>query len=145
MYVGSRGNAEARRYARFWIRIIETGMLPERWVVLEVPGRRSGRPTRFPLGMADVDGQWFLVSMLGENCNWVRNVRAAQGDVVLRRRRVRRCHLDEVPEADRAPVLRRYLRKVPGGRPHIPVPPGAELADLAEIAGRYPVFRVRPR
>lgn len=145
MYDGSRGNAEARRYARFWIRIIATGLLPERWVVLEVPGRRSGRPTRFPLGMADVDGQWFLVSMLGANCNWVRNVRAAHGDVALRRHRVRRCHLEEVPEADRAPVLRRYLRKVPGGRPHIPLPPGAELADLAQIADRYPVFRVTSR
>jgi hypothetical protein len=95
--------------------------------------------------MADVDGQWYLVSMLGENCNWVRNARAAHGEVVLRRRRARRCHLVDVPEAERAVILRRYLRKVPGGRPHIPVPPDAELTDLAEIAGRYPVFRVTPR
>ena len=40
---------------------------------------------------------------------------------------------------------RRALRKVPGGRPHIAVSPDAELADLAEIAGRYPVFLATPR
>lgn len=142
MYRGGRGNAEARRYSRFWIRIIESGLLPRRWVVLEVPGRRTGRPTRFPLGMADVDGQWYLVSMLGEDCNWVRNARAALGQVLIRRRHTRRCRLEEVPVADRAPVLQRYLRKVPGGRPHIPVPPDASIRELAGIADRYPVFRV---
>ena len=133
MYPGGRGNAEARRYSRFWIRVIESGLLPRRWVVLEVPGRRSGRPTRFPLGMADFDGQWFLVSMLGENCNRVRNARAARGQVLIRRRHARHCLLEEVPVADRPPILRRYLQKVPGARPHIQVPPDAD---------RYPVFRV---
>ena len=47
----------------------------------------TGAVTRFPLGMADVDNQWYLVSMLGENCNWVKNVRAAGGRATLRRRR----------------------------------------------------------
>ena len=142
MYRGARGNAEARRYSRIWVHIIQTGLLPERWVVLEVPGRRTGRSTRFPLGMADVGGQWFLVSMLGEDCNWVRNVRAARGEVVLRRRGARRCRLTEVPVGDRAAVLRRYLQKVPGGRPHIPVGSDAPTSELAAIADRYPVFRV---
>jgi F420H(2)-dependent quinone reductase len=46
-------------------------------VTLEVAGRRSGRAVRFPLWMADSDGEWYLVAMLGEQCNWVQNVRAA--------------------------------------------------------------------
>ncbi|WP_219943470.1 nitroreductase/quinone reductase family protein [Iamia sp. SCSIO 61187] len=141
MYPGGRGDETARWYARHWKRVFRTGLLPRRWVVLEVVGRRTGRPTSFPVGMADVDGRWYLVSMLGE-CNWVANVRAADGRVVLRRLRPRPVRLVEVPAADRGPILRRYVEKVPGGRPHIPVPKGAPVADFAAIADRYPVFEV---
>lgn len=141
MYTGGRGDATARRFARWWARVFTLGLLPRRWVTLEVPGRRSGKPTRFPLGMADLDGKWYLVSMLGD-CNWVRNVRAAQGNVVLRRRRARRCRLVEVPVAERAPILKRYLQKVPGGRPHLQIPPDAPLADFEKLAPAYPVFLV---
>jgi hypothetical protein len=42
MYAGGRGNATAHRYARFWSVIHSTGLLPPRWVTLEVVGRRSG-------------------------------------------------------------------------------------------------------
>lgn len=144
MYAGGRGNATARRYARLWARAYELGLSPRRWVTLEVPGRRSGRLTRFPLGMADWRGEWFLVSMLGEDCNWVLNVRAAGGRVTLRRRRAVSCRLVEVPAAERAPVLKRYLAKAPGGRPHIPVDRRAPLAEFEAVADRYPVFRVIP-
>ncbi len=142
MYAAGRGDERARWYARNWSRIFRTGLLPKRWVSLEVPGRVSGRPTSCPLGMADVGGRWFLVSMLGE-CNWVSNVRAVAGHAVLRRLRRRRVVLVEVPVHDRAPILRRYVAKVPGGRPHIPVPPGAPISEFEAIAGRYPVFEVR--
>lgn len=142
MYVGGRGNAVARRFARFWALVLGTGLFPRRWVTLEVVGRRTGRLTRFPLGMADWHGRWYLVSMLGNDCNWVRNVRAAGGSVIIRHGRARSCHLVEVAEDERAPILRRYLQKVPGARPHIPVGPNAPLAEFEAIAGRYPVFRV---
>ncbi len=141
MYASGRGDATARWYARNWSRVFRTGLLPERWVTLEVVGRVSGRPMSVPLGMADVDGRWFLVSMLGE-CNWVKNVRAAGGDAVLRRRRERPVKLVEVPVEDRAPILRRYVDRVPGGRPHIPVEVGAPIVEFEAIAVRYPVFEV---
>lgn len=144
MYVGGVGNATARRFARRWARVFGTGLLPRRWVTLVVPGRRSGRPTSFPLGMADVDGRWYLVSMLGE-CHWVANVRAADGRAVLRRRRDRPVRLVEVPVADRGPILARYVDKVPGGRPHIPVGRGAPVAEFQAVAERYPVFEVVDR
>lgn len=142
MYTGGRGNATARRLARFWAAVLGAGLCPRRWVTLEVPGRRTGRPVRFPLGMADWNGDWYLVSMLGDDCNWVRNVRAAGGLVTIRHGRARRCRLVEVPAGERAPILRRYLQKVPGARPHIPVDPHAPLAEFAAIAARYPAFRV---
>lgn len=144
MYVGGRGNWTARRFARLWNQVLRLGLLPERWVTLEVPGRRSGRPTRFPLGMADVGGQWYLVSMLGE-CDWVRNVRAANGLATLRRRRARPVKLDELPVDQRATVLKRYVDRVPGSRPHIPVEPDQPVEAFELVAANYPVFRVTPR
>jgi deazaflavin-dependent oxidoreductase (nitroreductase family) len=141
MYEGGRGDDRARWYARLWGRVFRVGVLPRRWVTLEVPGRRSGTLTRFPLGMADLDRQWYLVSMLGE-CNWVANVRAAGGEVVLIRRRRRRVRLVEVAVDERAPILRRYVEKVPGARPHIPVERDAPLSEFETIAHRYPVFEV---
>lgn len=142
MYAGGRGNAVARRFARFWAFVLSTGLLPRRWVTLEVVGRRTGRATRFPVGMADWRGDWYLVSMLGDDCNWVRNVRAAGGAVTIRHGRPRHRHVVEIPVDERAPILKRYLQKVPGARPHIPVDRNAPLAEFEAIAGRYPVFRV---
>jgi F420H(2)-dependent quinone reductase len=144
MYSHGRADAAARRLARFWAAAFALGLLPRRWVTLEVPGRNSGRIVRFPLGMADLDSQWYLVAMLGEHCNWVQNVRAAAGQVTLRRRRAVPCRLAEVPVRERPPILRRYLAQVPGARPHIPVGRHAPLADFAAISARYPVFRVVP-
>lgn len=142
MYAGGRGNPTARRFARFWAAVQSAGLLPGRWVTLEVVGRRSGRVTRFPLGMADWEGNWYLVSMLGNDCNWVRNVRAAGGLVTVRHGRARAYHLVEVPVQQRAAILKRYLQKVPGARPHIAVDRNAPLAEFEAIAARYPAFRV---
>jgi deazaflavin-dependent oxidoreductase (nitroreductase family) len=144
MYPNGRANASGRRYANLWARIFALGLGPRRWVTLEVVGRRTGRPTRFPLGMADLDGCWYLVSMLGEQCNWVQNVRAAGGAATIHHGRSVHSRLVEIPVADRAPILRRYLQKVPGGRPHLPCGRRASVSDLEAIAGRYPVFRVEP-
>jgi polyisoprenoid-binding protein YceI len=142
MYPGGRADAAARRMSRWWAWVIRLGLLPRRWVTLEVAGRRTGLLTRFPLGMADLEGRWYLVPMLGARCNWVENVRAADGRVILRRRRGVPCQLTEVPAGERAPILRRYLEKVPGARPHIPVGQDAPLAEFEAISARYPVFRV---
>jgi polyisoprenoid-binding protein YceI len=142
MYRGGRADATARRFARLWAVVFGLGLAPRRWVTLEVPGRRSGRITRFPLGMADVGGEWYLVPMLGEQCNWVQNVRAADGRATLVRRRAAPCRLIEVPVGERAPIIKRYLDQVPGARPHVPVDRRAPLRDFEDIAARYPVFRV---
>lgn len=146
MYRGGRGNATARRFARVWAWAFSKGIVPgRRWVTLEVPGRRTGRPTRFPLGIAVVDGQQCLDSMLGNDCNWVRNVRANHGDAILDRRHRRRVHLVEIPTEDRPPLLKAYLQQVPGARPHIPVDPSRPVADFLPVAADYPIFRITSR
>src|SRR6266540_5949605 len=109
MYAGGRANATARRFARVWAAVLGAGLLSRRWVTLEVVGRRTGRLTRFPLGMADWQGDWYLVPMLGENCNWVRNVRAAGGLATIRHGRARACRLLEVPLKQRARIFSSHL------------------------------------
>ena len=115
MYPGGRADRTATRFARVWSRVFALGLQPRRWVTLEVPGRVTGRPTRFPLGMADLDGHWYLVSMLGEDCNWVRNVRAAGGRATLVRRRRRDVVLEEVPVGDRPRCSGATCRPCPAG------------------------------
>jgi F420H(2)-dependent quinone reductase len=144
MYPDGRAGPAARRLSRLWAMVFGLGLAPRRWVTLEVAGRRSGRVTRFPLGMADWQGEWYLVPMLGERCHWVRNVQAAGGYAVVRHGRARPSRLVEVPVSERGPIIRRYLEKVPGGRPHIPVDRDAPLASFEALAPRYPVFRVVP-
>jgi deazaflavin-dependent oxidoreductase (nitroreductase family) len=111
-------------------------------VTLEVPGRRTGRVVSFPLVVAAYQGERYLVSMLGRDANWVHNVRAAGGRAVLRRGRREAVRLEEVDVAARAPILRRYLAKAPGARPHVPVDRHAPLAEFDRIADQYPVFRI---
>ena len=108
-------------------------------------GRRSGGTIRFPLVMAVVGGERYLVCMLGEGTNWVRNVRAAGGEAVLRHGRREGVRLEEVALERRAPVLKAYLERAPNARAHIPVDKDAPLAEFERVAGRFPVFRVAPR
>jgi hypothetical protein len=92
--------------------------------------------------IADYEGQRYLVAMLGNEANWVRNVRAAGGHAVLRHGRREEVALEEVDPSVRAPILRRYLEVAPGGRAHFPIDERAPLEQFEQIAGQYPVFRI---
>ena len=111
-------------------------------VTLEVTGRKSGRTVSLPLVMVVVDGQRYLVSMLGENAQWVQNVRAASGRAVLRSGRTEQVQLEDVPAGQRAPILKAYLQIASGARPHVPVNKDAPLAEFEKIAAAFPVFRL---
>jgi hypothetical protein len=142
LYQGGRPNRVARLLNRGWARFATLGLGPARLVTLEVDGRRTHRTISFPVVIADYEGEEYLVSMLGAGTNWVMNVRAAGGDVVLSHRGRRRVHLEEVGVDQRAPVLRRYLECAPGARAHFPIEPGAVIEEFERIAADYPVFRV---
>jgi deazaflavin-dependent oxidoreductase (nitroreductase family) len=109
---------------------------------LEVKGRSSGRAISFPVVVADWEGAEFLVSMLGEQANWVKNLRAAGGAAVLRRRGREQVTLEEVDVADRAPIIRRYAAVAPGGRPHLGLRRDATLGECEALAPHTPVFRI---
>jgi deazaflavin-dependent oxidoreductase (nitroreductase family) len=118
------------------------GMPPSFQVVLEVRGRVSGQRRSNPVVIATVSGQRYLVSMLGAESDWVKNVDAAHGDAVIRHGRRERVHLVQVAPEERAPVLREYVRIAPSGRQHFPLPAGAPLAAFEAIASNYPVYRI---
>jgi hypothetical protein len=92
--------------------------------------------------LAVVDGQRYLVSMLGENIQWVQNVRAAGGKAILRSGGREEIQLEEVPADLCAPILKAYLQRAPGARPHMPVNKDASLAEFQRIAETFPVFHV---
>jgi len=143
-YRGGRPNRAARIMNRIGAAVHALGVASNYLVTLEVRGQVSGRIISFPLVMAAVGGERYLVSMLGEEVNWVRNVRAAGGEAVLRHGRREEVRLEEVAPDLRAPVLKDYLRRAPGARPHLPVDKDAPLAEFEEVSSRFPVFRVVP-
>jgi F420H(2)-dependent quinone reductase len=141
-YRGGRPNRVARVLDRCTSALYGLGVAPDYLVTLEVVGRRSGRTTTLPLVMAIVGGERYLVSMLGERANWVRNVWAARGEVTIRHGRREEVRLEEVAVDRRAPVLKAYLLRAPNARAHLPVHKDAPLAEFERAAHRFPVFRV---
>ena len=118
------------------------GLPPKFQAVLEVQGRRSGRKRSNPVVITTLKGSDYLVSMLGPDSDWVKNVEAAHGDAILRQGYARRVHLQAVPATERALVLQEYVRIAPSGRLHFPVSVDAPLTDFEAIARRYPVYRI---
>jgi deazaflavin-dependent oxidoreductase (nitroreductase family) len=135
-----------------WL-LTRLGLSPGYAVVLEVPGRRTGLVRRTTLVRVELGGRHYLVSLAGE-AEWVRNVRAAGGRVVLGRRERRAATLVEVPPDERPAVIRAYLHRPGiGGRTGLRVVEavhffgvGTDPSDdaLRRAADRYPVFRVDP-
>ena len=144
-YASGRPNRVARILDRGTAALSARGVGPDYLVTLEVPGRRSGRTVRLPLVVAVVDGERYLVSMLGKDTNWVRNVRAAGGEVVLCHRRREEVRLEEVAPDRRAPVLKAYLQRATNASAHLPIDKDAPLAEFERVSPRYPAFRVVSR
>jgi deazaflavin-dependent oxidoreductase (nitroreductase family) len=142
LYRGQRPNWIARIVNRAWAALASWGVASNYLVTLEVTGRKSGRTVSLPVVVAIVEGERYLVSMLGEHVQWVHNVRAAGGRAVFRSGGREEVHLEEVPRDARAPILRAYLQRAPGARPHVPVNKDAPLAEFEQVAKAFPVFRV---
>jgi deazaflavin-dependent oxidoreductase (nitroreductase family) len=140
-----------RRLGRFGALLTSLGLAPRDAVTLEVAGRKSGRVRRTPILVTRHRDGDYLVSLAGES-QWVRNVRAAGGEAVIRRRGRREVRLEEVAADDRAAIIAAYLdagRERSGGKAHagqarfyFGLEPDPSIDDIAAIAGYYPVFRV---
>lgn len=140
-----------RRLNRLGVPLTSLGLAPRDAVTLEVRGRRSGRPRRTPILRTPYHGDDHLVSLSGES-EWVRNVRAADGHAIIRRRGAQRVRLVELPPGDRAPVVAEYVRRAVdrsgpaaaerANRSYFGLGPNATLEDIEAIVDHYPVFRI---
>ncbi len=142
LYRGRKPGRIAKVLNRMWANAASKNATSNGLVALEVIGRKSGRIISFPLVVVTVNGQRYLASMLGDNTQWVRNVRATGGKAVLRSGGREDVHLEELPANQRAPILKAYLQVASGARPHVPVDKDAPLAEFQKIAAVYPVFRL---
>jgi len=127
-YRGGRPGWSARVTNRLGAFTFAAGIGPNRAATLEVRGHKSGRTISFPVVVADYQGERYLVAMLGQKTNWVRNLRA-DGRAVLRRGRREDVSLVEDLSDKRAAILRRYLELAAGTPPFFPIDRHAPLKD----------------
>jgi deazaflavin-dependent oxidoreductase (nitroreductase family) len=115
--------------------------------VLEVRGRTSGEPRQVPVNLLAYEGDEYLVSARGEG-QWVRNVRAANGELTLlvgkRRNEMRAV---ELTDEQKVPVLRAYLKrwKAEVGAFFDGVGPDSTDEEIQAIAAKHPAFVLASR
>jgi deazaflavin-dependent oxidoreductase (nitroreductase family) len=111
--------------------------------VLSVRGRRSGEWRDTPVNPLSLAGRRYLVAPRGDT-QWVRNLRVSRQARLTLGRTTETVTVEEVPDLDKPPILRAYLREwawevkafFPG------VGPDASDDVFARIASRHPVFRI---
>jgi deazaflavin-dependent oxidoreductase (nitroreductase family) len=111
--------------------------------VLEVPGRKSGEPRRTPVNLMSFEGQRYLVAPRGHT-QWVRNLRVSGSGRLLVGRRAEDFAAVELPDAEKVPLLRAYLKKWSWETGQFFGGVGADApdSDLLRIAPDHPVFRI---
>jgi hypothetical protein len=140
-----------RRLNWIGVPLTSLGLAPRDAVTLEVRGRTSGKVRRLPILRTRYRGDDYLVSLSGES-HWLRNVRAAGGRAVIRRRGAHPVRLVELPPEDRADVVAEYLRAAErrsgaeaaanATRRYFGLEPNPSLDQIRDVAGYYPVLRI---
>lgn len=113
--------------------------------VLEVPGRKTGEPRRTPVNLLVLDGARYLVAPRGHT-QWVRNLRASGSGQLWLGRRAEPFTATELPDDDKPPLLRAYLKrwKAEVGVFFGGVGPDSSDEELRRIAPDHPVFKLGP-
>jgi len=113
--------------------------------ILRVRGRKSGEWRSHPVNLLTFNGTRYLVAPRG-NTQWVRNIRVSgEGELVLGGR-VERFRAVEMPDDQKVPILRHYLRrwKFEVGMFFQGVGADSPESEVRRIAPDHPVFRVEP-
>jgi len=136
-----------------WLGVLLTslGLAPRDAVTLQVRGRTTGKARRVPILRTRYRGDDYLVALAGES-QWVRNVRAARGHAVIRRRGARQVYLEELASTERAEIIAEYLQagqrrsgaeaNADQARFYFGLDPEPSIGDIEAIADNYPVFRI---
>ncbi|RWK03143.1 hypothetical protein [Mesorhizobium sp.] len=127
-----------------WAWLTSLGLLPPALLTLQVADRRDGRMRSTVLAVVEHERNRYLVSMLGDTSEWVKNIRVAGGRAFIKRGSAIEVRLTEIPNEDRAPILRAWCQIATSGRRHLPVPYDAPVEAFEAISLDYPVFRIDP-
>lgn len=111
--------------------------------ILEVRGRTSGQLRQTPVNLLAFGESRYLVAPRGVT-QWVRNLRVAGEGTLRLGRRSERFQATEIPDSQKIPVLRAYLKRwrLEVGVFFDGVGADASDAELERIASNHPVFRV---
>ncbi|MFI9151492.1 nitroreductase family deazaflavin-dependent oxidoreductase [Streptomyces sp. NPDC053367] len=113
---------------------------------LSVRGRKTGKMLRLPVNPHNHDGAQYLVSARGHS-QWVRNMRAAGEGELRVGRKVRTFTAQELPDAEKLPILRSYLEKWGWevNQYFLGVTAKSSDDELLAAASDHPVFRIDVR
>ncbi len=111
--------------------------------VLEVRGRKSGEWRQTPVNLLVFEGDRYLVAPRGHT-QWVRNMRVSGAGRLVLGRRIEEFSATELPDEEKPPLLRAYLKKWKWevGQFFGGVGSDAPEEDLRRIAPDHPVFRI---
>ncbi len=111
--------------------------------VLEVRGRKSGEWRSTPVNPLEFQGSRYLVAPRGHT-QWVRNLKASGEGRLRVGRRTEDFKAEEVPDEEKAPLLRAYLErwKWESGMFFEGVGPDSTDEELLRIAPDHPAFRI---
>ena len=111
--------------------------------VLEVRGRNSGQWRTTPVNLLRFEGSDYLVAPRGHT-QWVKNLRVSREGRLRVGRRIQPFTAVDLPDEDKPPLLRAYLKKWKfevgvffGG-----VGPDSSDDEVRRIAPDHPVFRL---
>jgi len=111
--------------------------------VLAVRGRTSGEWRTNPVNLLEFEGQRYLVAPRGVT-DWVKNLRASGTGELRLGSRSEPIHVIEIPDAEKLPILRAYLRKWSWetGAFFEGVGADASEAELRRICPNHPIFQI---
>ncbi|HET7420153.1 MAG TPA: nitroreductase/quinone reductase family protein [Candidatus Dormibacteraeota bacterium] len=111
--------------------------------ILRVRGRKSGEWRSSPVNLLTHEGRQYLVAPRGHT-QWVRNIRTSGTGELLLGRRAQPFRAVEIPDDDKVPILRDYLRrwKFEVGQFFGGVSADSSDEELRRIAPDHPVFRI---
>jgi deazaflavin-dependent oxidoreductase (nitroreductase family) len=111
--------------------------------ILRVRGRKSGEWRSNPVNLLTFEGKRYLVSPRGHT-QWVRNIRVTGGGELALGSKVQAFTAVEIPDAEKAPIMRAYLKRFgfEVGMFFKGVRADSPEEDLVRIAPDHPVFRL---
>jgi deazaflavin-dependent oxidoreductase (nitroreductase family) len=132
----------SRRAANRLVRVLlKLGLMPGPTYLLTVAGRRTGRPLSTPVTLVEEGNTRWLVAPYGDVA-WVHSARAAGQITLSRGKHSETVQIRELNPSEAAPVLQRYIARVPITRPYFDAKPDSALSAFIAEAPRHPVFQL---